>query len=789
MKSLNIILILILYTNECYGQVISIKDTVYIQVCDTSHRGIMPFDLEKIKKNIFSESDQEINPTVFLCTAGGGILKITDILTNPKVEIVCNLSQTYTDIAINKDKEIYTCSYNSIFKLNSSNCTTTNFYTDEDFLLVALSFDTKNNLYTSNGPEVLRFNNTTGNPVLWKDFGTGQASGDFVMKKDKMYISWDVGGGVDLLEVTVDQNINYVSHKKKCRIKSNTYGLASELGQLYGVTPSELYKIDEENCTYTTVIQNRTGNSWYGAAGMHEAGSSVSAHAAYSDAASISNAISGFWYNTIPYSQLIYVSVHNQEKDSIYIYPIRLKITPAISVVESKKICKGENYRGYTQSGRYQSKHKTSLGCDSTHSLILEVNDFVNQNFTKTICEGDNFRGYQASGHYIDRYKTSTGCDSTINIYLTVLPRKILTIQKTICRGKTFLGKSVGGIYSDTFRSAEGCDSIRQLTLTVIDIPKPVVHRDACIISNQKIRFFSQIITQPGTYIDSTNHREECDTIFVLNVVLQTPKHDTIHSTQCYGFQFKGIPIYNDTILNDTIRSALGCDSIYRLLPTQIQKLMPAQNKIKYFCDTFYFQNQLYSSDTALRDTLRYSTFPFCDSIRREFHFRSAPKPSPKIATTGGQYLIKGESMKLTGYGASRFLWNTNETNRSIEIKPYESTYYILKGWNEYECYDTLGIWIEVEDLVYFDLPTAFTPNSDGINDVWTPNASGSYKIIYLDIFNRWGEKVFSGNDTLRAWDGLYKNQAQPSGVYMYSLMIEKNRRLYERKGSFTLIR
>jgi len=112
-----------------------------------------------------------------------------------------------------------------------------------------------------------------------------------------------------------------------------------------------------------------------------------------------------------------------------------------------------------------------------------------------------------------------------------------------------------------------------------------------------------------------------------------------------------------------------------------------------------------------------------------------------------------------------------------------------VRGFDQYNCSDTASIEIEVEDLVYFDLPSAFSPNADGENDLWSPNSSGQFNVISMDIFNRWGEKVFAGNKLGYSWDGNYHGSPENSGVFTFYILVEKNRRLFERKGSFTLIR
>ena len=64
-------------------------------------------------------------------------------------------------------------------------------------------------------------------------------------------------------------------------------------------------------------------------------------------------------------------------------------------------------------------------------------------------------------------------------------------------------------------------------------------------------------------------------------------------------------------------------------------------------------------------------------------------------------------------------------------------------------------------------IPTAFTPNGDGANDVFLVRG-GPFRTFDLQIFNEWGNLMFHSTDPLIGWDGVYSNQAQPSGAYEY---------------------
>lgn len=108
---------------------------------------------------------------------------------------------------------------------------------------------------------------------------------------------------------------------------------------------------------------------------------------------------------------------------------------------------------------------------------------------------------------------------------------------------------------------------------------------------------------------------------------------------------------------------------------------------------------------------------------------------------------------------------------------------------NQYGCEDTLCQPVESIIVPLVDVPNAFTPNGDGVNDVITVKAFG---IATMDwkIFNRWGKLVFQDSNFKTGWDGRVNGQLQPQDVYVYILdvtFVDGTR--YSKKGDITLLR
>ena len=89
-----------------------------------------------------------------------------------------------------------------------------------------------------------------------------------------------------------------------------------------------------------------------------------------------------------------------------------------------------------------------------------------------------------------------------------------------------------------------------------------------------------------------------------------------------------------------------------------------------------------------------------------------------------------------------------------------------------------------------FHIPNAFTPNDDGRNEMFRVKIFDNYKLTHFRVFNRWGQLVFSAEGPNDGWDGTFKGDPQPGGVYTYHLEIQSpSRKKIIRKGTVLLMR
>lgn len=123
--------------------------------------------------------------------------------------------------------------------------------------------------------------------------------------------------------------------------------------------------------------------------------------------------------------------------------------------------------------------------------------------------------------------------------------------------------------------------------------------------------------------------------------------------------------------------------------------------------------------------------------------------------------------------------------------KPLDSTTYTVYGMNQWGCRDSANVTIEVDQATGDYAPNAFTPNGDGLNDIYRLMNMKYQRLVDFKIYNRFGELVYENtSDPSKGWDGTYKGVPQDMGVYNYVIILGKPDGINKViKGTLTLIR
>ncbi|MBR9860290.1 gliding motility-associated C-terminal domain-containing protein [bacterium] len=133
------------------------------------------------------------------------------------------------------------------------------------------------------------------------------------------------------------------------------------------------------------------------------------------------------------------------------------------------------------------------------------------------------------------------------------------------------------------------------------------------------------------------------------------------------------------------------------------------------------------------------------------------------------------------------FLWNTGATTSSIYVLD-EGTY-TLEYSNSCDTYID-SAKIELRDCDCFvHLPTAFSPNGDGLNENFPPDFECRFFRYELVIYNRWGQKMFESTENANNWDGTFRGVSAPNGLYIYHLSYMDQTGLHHVQGQVLIVR
>ena len=300
--------------------------------------------------------------------------------------------------------------------------------------------------------------------------------------------------------------------------------------------------------------------------------------------------------------------------------------------------------------------------------------------------------------------------------YIVPFPPDTTRLNATICEGETYsengfhLSKS--GIYYDTLLNINGCDSLIILNLKVAK--KDTLSIFDTICEGNIYSKYNFNASDTGIYMQNLLNRFNCDSTVILNLAV-IPQLDTVFISDsiCEGETYKkyGFNASTTDIYVKNLQNRFNCDSIVVL------------------------------------------------------NLKVNPKPYVEISATTENFCEKDFiELELTTNGTS-FSWNTGSTDNPIIIyKP--GVYLVTVFWGD--CEEKASYTLEECSCLAY-IPNTFTPNGDGVNDVFQPSLScyETLKSYRLSIYDRWGNLIFWSLDYAIGWDGTtYKGGACAEGVY-----------------------
>jgi len=171
------------------------------------------------------------------------------------------------------------------------------------------------------------------------------------------------------------------------------------------------------------------------------------------------------------------------------------------------------------------------------------------------------------------------------------------------------------------------------------------------------------------------------------------------------------------------------------------------------------------------------------------------PLPTASAGTAQSIFLLTTTANiggSPTGPPGSTYSWKpsaglNDSTAANPVASPTVTTTYTVTVTNSFGCSATDTVTVFV--LPQFVIPGGFTPNGDGINDVWTINNIDLFPNVVVEVYNRWGEQLFYSNGYKTPWDGNYKGAPLPVGTYYYVINLNDSRFPNAYTGPVTIMR
>lgn len=317
--------------------------------------------------------------------------------------------------------------------------------------------------------------------------------------------------------------------------------------------------------------------------------------------------------------------------------------------------------------------------------------------------------------------------------------------------------------------------------------------------------FNGQLYTTANhTAKDTLTNAVGCDSIITLNLTVVPVNPVTVNEQLegCGSLRYKGQYYYADTVVSDTLLSRLGCDSVYNIATIKVYPQNPTIISIDTFaCKRLTLNGVVYTKSVYVQDTIR--TVHGCDSIIRHINIDIVNFDLDAVATVSNPYegefvyintsSSTGQSYEISKWQpAALFADQTAYSNNFKALAP-GMVNVLVAAVGRHNCADSVTIPIQVRAYdPKIILPNAFTPNGDGRNDVFIPqlNIDRAYTFLEFNVYNRWGQVLYSTSNVNAGWDGSYKGVLQQQGVYYYTIKVRLlNNDVRSFSGELTLLK
>jgi gliding motility-associated-like protein len=470
-------------------------------------------------------------------------------------------------------------------------------------------------------------------------------------------------------------------------------------------------------------------------------------------------------------TSFIFKAIDTSNNQAIYLdTTITVLVHPQDSVFLDTSLCGSSssvffNGQMRTDTGTYVGSFKNTTGCDSIVYLHISKSGPQVYNQSNSICSGDSILlagAYRkTAGNYYDTFTRAGNCDSVINHKLSILNTGSSYQSHNICIGDSVKVNNkyykTQGIYNDTLTTSMGCDSL--LTIEIVYNQTNAATKQITICSNDSLKISSKYYKISGSYTDTVYVGSCVDSLntIILSVVNSQLDSTTIDICEGDTVVINNKKVATAGIYYDSLKNKNGCDSIVKTTVVVHNKAIKTFTFRFCYTDSVFYGGNVYHTDTIFYDTL--STSFGCDSI--VVTVIDAGGLSPNIVDSA--FFCDDKTTTIDAGEYKSYQWSDGSNNRYFSTTTPGIVWVALKDSFNCTFTDTTVFVEKCSPQVY--IPTSFSPNGDGKNDFLIFSAYNVDQIEFK-VFDRWGEVVFETVNKDIFWDGTYKGEALPIGLY-----------------------
>ncbi len=455
---------------------------------------------------------------------------------------------------------------------------------------------------------------------------------------------------------------------------------------------------------------------------------------------------------------------------------LTLNVLDSIQTTIEETICQGEIFEfggsQLTESGTYQSSFISTSNCDSTVTLTLNVNPVTETFIEAELCPGDEIEIggtiFDQAGSFLLDLIGENGCDSTVHIDIIPLQHAAETFATSICAGESI--EIAGSIFSESgtytlpLIAANGCDSILTVELEVLE---PIIEQFDLVLCDG-MTYNGQTFTADTLLIQTFTASNGCDSIVEANLMVSQLGELNImgNTSLCQGnptelsvgnfaavnwstgAQSSSIVAEQAGMYSVTVTDELGCATVtsVQVIDEGVEAFIvssiptcPMESDGAIFIDAISGGNPPYEIyidgvplDTNFMEGLPQGSYDILIVDQTGCEFSESVQindPLPLIADLGpDQTLLLPDSLQLNvqvNATIDSVVWTpaiglscTDCLRPRVQIP--ESTTYRVTVFDENGCMASDEIRITVDRPRRIYVPNIFSPNGDGMNDIFS---------------------------------------------------------------------